>query len=223
MPGLIVDFDGLMIDSERVLAECVVEVVAERGGEVSIATIGHLFGSTDADYEWERLVPTWCDPPMTLAELESLVWPIAHDRVDELALLPGVAELLDEAVAAGWKVALATGHVPDRLRPRLERLGVLDRFDAVVQARDVVRGKPAPDIFVEAARRLSLRPQQCVVVEDSLPGCQGAIAAGMAVVVCPSSVTSHLEFPDAAHRVASLDDVRLEDLERLLGTVENPS
>src|SRR3954454_16933344 len=112
MSGLVVDFDGLMIDSERVLAEAVVEMVTERGGELAVEDISHLFGSTDVDQEWERLVPTWCDPPMTLEELEAPVWPAVHEQVDLLPLLPGVADLLDAARDAGWKLALATGHEP---------------------------------------------------------------------------------------------------------------
>ena len=217
MPGLIVDFDGLIIDSERVLAEAVIELIAARGGTITTETFGHLFGSTAVDDEWERMVPTWCEPPLTLVEVEEMVWPGVHEIVDALPLLPGVAELLDAAADAGWKLALATGHSADRLHPRLERLGLSDRFEALVLASHVARGKPAPDIFLEAARRLDLRPGECVVAEDSLPGCEAALAAGMSVVVCPSVVTAHLTFPATAHRVASLVKVATADLERLLG------
>ncbi len=214
--ALLVDFDGVMIDSERVLAEAVVHVISTRGGDLGIETIAHLFGSTDVDDEWERLVPTWCEPPMTLAELEEIVWPIVHDQVDALPLLPGVEDLLERARIAGWKLALATGHDPARLHGRLDRLGVRERFDAVVLAREVARGKPAPDIFLEAARRLDVEAVSCVVLEDSLPGCEAALAAGMAVIVCPSPVTAHLEFPAPAQRVRSLTEVTFDDVERLL-------
>src|SRR4051812_13921380 len=216
MSALVVDFDGLMIDSERVLAEAVVEIVTARGGELAVEDISHLFGSTDVDHEWERLVPTWCDPPMTREELQAAVWPAVHEQVDLLPLLPGVADLLDDARAAGWKLALATGHEPARLGGRLDRLGVLAHFDTVVLASEVKRGKPAPDIFIEAARRLGVAAAQCVVVEDSLPGCQAAIAAGMAVVVWPSPVTAHLEFPSPSWRVTALLEIGVDDLVRLL-------
>jgi putative hydrolase of the HAD superfamily len=214
--ALLVDFDGLMIDSERVLAEAVVHVIATRGGDLAVGSIAHLFGSTAVDHEWERLVPTWCHPPMTLAELEAVVWPLVHDRVDALPLLPGVEPLLGQARSAGWKLALATGHDPDRLHGRLDRLGVREHFDAVVLAREVGRGKPAPDIFLEAARRLAVEPANCVVLEDSLPGCEAAIAAGMAVVVCPSPVTAYLEFPAAAQRVGCLSDLSFDEVAQLL-------
>jgi putative hydrolase of the HAD superfamily len=208
----------LIIDSEYVLACAVVEVITQRGGELTVADIGHLFGSTSVDEEWERLVPTWCDPPLTLSDLESLVWPIVHERVDRLPLRPGVADLLNAAKGHDWRVALATGHAPDRLHGRLERLGVLGRFDAVVLAGEVRHGKPAPDIFLEAAARIDVRPDECVVIEDSLPGCRAALAAGMTVIICPSPVTAHLDFPRSAHRVTALTEVSLDEVASLLGT-----
>ena len=207
-----------MIDSEYVLAEAVVDLIAERGGTLAITEIGHLFGSTAVNDQWERIVPTWCDPPLTLSELEDLVWPMVHERVDQLPLRPGVADLLGGAKERNWRVALATGHAPDRLSGRLERLGVLRQLDAVVLAREVARGKPYPDIFLEAARRLDVRAEDCVVVEDSLPGCQAALAAGMAVIVCPSPVTEHLDFPEPAYRVSSLSEVCIDDVASLLRT-----
>jgi HAD superfamily hydrolase (TIGR01509 family) len=207
-----------MIDSEYVLACAVLELITQRGGELTIADIGHLFGSTAVDEDWERLVPTWCDPPLTLYQLEALIWPTVHERVDQLPLRPGVADLLNAAKEQDWRVALATGHAPDRLQGRLERLGVLPQFDAVVLAGEVRRGKPAPDVFLEAAERIGVHPTECVVVEDSFPGCQAAIAAGMAVIICPSRVTAHLDFPTSAHRVSSLAEVCLDDVASLLRT-----
>ena len=221
MPALVFDFDGLMIDSERVLAAMIIEVVVDRGGAVTIETFGHLLGSTAVDHEWDRLVPTWCDPPITLAELDALVWPRVHKLVDRLPLLPGVADLIKVARSLDWNLALATGHTADRLYPRLDRLGVLRDFDAIVLASEVALGKPAPDIFMKAADRLGLLPKDCVVLEDSLAGCEAAIAAGMAVVVCPSPVTAHLEFPEAAWRVPSLKSVCPDDLEPFLQSVES--
>ena len=79
-------------------------------------------------------------------------------------------------------------------------------------AEEVAHGKPAPDIFLEAARRLGVAPECCVVLEDSLPGCQAAHAAGMVAVACPGPVTAGLDFPDEVHRVASLLDVSLAEL-----------
>lgn len=214
MPALVFDYDGLMVDSERVLAEAVVEVIAGRGGRVCVADIAHLFGTTESDAEWERLVPAWCDPPLTAAELYALITPTLRAQVDELSLLPGVEKLITAAKSAGWEVGLATGHARDRLDVALARLGVHQHFDAIVTAADVARGKPAPDIFLDVADRLAVPADECVVLEDSPPGCEAALAAGMFVVACPSIVTRDLTFPAEAHRVDSLSELTIDDLLR---------
>jgi HAD superfamily hydrolase (TIGR01509 family) len=118
--------------------------------------------------------------------------------------MPGVRELLDEAKGRGIPVGMATGNSYEAVKRRLGRHGVFDRFDTVVTRRDVARGKPFPDIFLEAARRLDVDPAACVVFEDSVPGCEGALAAGMRVIACPSVVSAHCDFPDGIERVASL-------------------
>ena len=205
----IFDFDGLLVDSERVEADYVITILAEWGVSVSYADFGHLFGSVDADHHWDELVRAWCG--RGAAELSDEI----HARLrptgdkEHLPLLPGVRELLDDAKGRGIPLAIATGNSYAAVERRLGVQGVFDRFDAVVTRRDVARGKPAPDIFLEAARRLEVAPSDCVVFEDSVPGCEGALAAGMRVIACPSMVTAHCEFPPAVERVASLRDAIL--------------
>jgi sugar-phosphatase len=210
--ALVFDYDGLMVDSERVLAEAVVDLVSGRGGRLCVQDIAHLFGTTESDAEWERLAPRWCDPPLTFHELYELIMPTVRAQVEQLALLPGVEALITSATSAGWRVGLATGHGRDRLEARLTCLGIHQHFDAIVTAAEVRRGKPAPDIFLEVADRLGVPAAECVVLEDSPPGCVAALAAGMAVVACPSIVTRNLTFPADANRVDSLLDITIDDL-----------
>jgi HAD superfamily hydrolase (TIGR01509 family) len=212
VPGLILDFDGVMVDSERCLADVLLEVLAGMGVTASYAEFGHLFGSTEVDEAWAALVEQWCGTAVTMDELDARLDPLVRPRLDELPLLPGVHELLGEARAAGWGVALATGRDRGRLGPILERLGVDTAFDAIVTAEEVARGKPAPDIFLAAADALGQPPSACTVVEDSVPGCEAALAAGMRVVVCPSIVSAHCDFPTEALRVASLEELSVADL-----------
>ena len=212
MPGLILDFDGVMVDTERCLADVLVEVLAGMGVTVTYAEFGHLFGSTEVDEAWEALVEQWCGTAVSMAELDAHLDHLVVPRIDALPLLPGVEELLAGARAARWGVALATGRERARLEPMLERLGVDAAFDAIVTSEEVARGKPAPDVFLAAAARLDLQPAGCTVVEDSVPGCEAALAAGMRVVVCPSVVSAHCDFPPEARRVGSLEELSLDVL-----------
>jgi HAD superfamily hydrolase (TIGR01509 family) len=205
--AVVFDFDGLMIDTERVQADSIIEVVARWGVEITYADFGHLFGSVDADAEWDRLLRSWCG--RTAEELDAALRPMVGTLKDRLPLLPGVREVLDAAHGRGLKVGLGTGNALETVQRRLGRHGVFERFDAVVTRADVVAGKPAPDIFLEVARRLAVAPSTCIVLEDSVQGCEAALAAGMGVVACPTVVTAHCEYPEGVPRISSLLDLAL--------------
>jgi HAD superfamily hydrolase (TIGR01509 family) len=207
LEALIFDFDGLMIDSERVEADGIIEVVAEWGHQITYRDVGHLFGSVDADEQWEELLQATCR--RTLAELEERLRVTVSPRKDELPLLPGVRELLDLANDRGLRVGIGTGNTIPTLERRLGRHGVFDRFDSIVTRSEVVNGKPAPDIYLEVARRLGVVPENCLVLEDSVPGCEAALAAGMAVIACPSVVSAHCTFPAEVSFVRSLLELTL--------------
>jgi HAD superfamily hydrolase (TIGR01509 family) len=208
VPALLFDYDGLVVDTERTLADVIIEHVAAHGGSITYADFGHLFGSTEVDHVWDELLPTWCTG-LTLADLEAHAGAVLPAINDALEPLPGVRELLAAARDAGWRTGLGTGSDRERITPRLARHGLLDLFDVIVTRADVARGKPAPDIFLEAARLLDLPPEECIVLEDSPHGCEAALAAGMRVIACPSVVTAHCSFPEGIERVSSLLDVAL--------------
>lgn len=207
MQAVIFDFDGLIIDSEHAVARGFIEVLGARGFSLSLEHMAHLFGSTEVDHLWDDLIADCTDGAVTIDDLGPDLGRTIPAMIDALPLLPGVSEVLDAANSAGLLVGLATGQEPGRLREHLDRHGLTDRFDVIVTSGEVARGKPAPDIFVEAARRLDVVPARCLVLEDSVHGCEAAIAAGMAVIACPSPVTAQCDFPTLATRVDSLLDV----------------
>ncbi|MDP9067930.1 MAG: HAD-IA family hydrolase [Actinomycetota bacterium] len=213
MRGLIFDFDGLVIDSETLTAKVAMEIVSERGGTSELGDWAPLFGPTgpDIDTEWGRTLTRLLGPHVDPAEFDALLTERRRPLVDDLQPLPGVLELMEAARKKGWKIGLATGHDGTPLMSTLERLRLLGRFDAIVQTTEVGRSKPAPDILLEAARRLQLDPHECLVLEDSIAGYQAAEAAGMSVVVCPCEVTKFSTFPDEVMLVESLVDVNLDD------------
>ena len=125
-------------------------------------------------------------------------------------LLPGARELLQEIRAAGLKIAL--GSASKNAREVLERLGITDLFDAIADGYSVTRQKPAPDLFLHAARLLDLPPTACVVVEDAAAGVEAALAGGFYVVgIGPQERVgrAHLVIP-------SLSGIRLQDICRRL-------
>jgi beta-phosphoglucomutase len=117
--------------------------------------------------------------------------------------LPGVVELIAELKRAG--ATIAVGSSSRNTRPLLEAAGLLSQFAAVVDANDC-RAKPEPDIYLEAARRIAVTPERCVVIEDALDGIEAARRAGMAVL----AVGPAERFTDVKYRVPSLVGVRAE-------------
>jgi HAD superfamily hydrolase (TIGR01509 family) len=109
----------------------------------------------------------------------------------DLPLLPGAVAAV-ERLAAGWPLGLASSANRVIIDEVLELAGLRRLFTAVVSSEEVARGKPSPDVYVEAARRLGVDPPTCVAVEDSTNGIRSALAAGMRVVAIPNR-----QFPPA--------------------------
>ena len=157
-------------------------------------------------------------PDVDLAELEASMTPAVREAIGRLTVLPGVRELIDAARAAGWALGLGTGNTGP-LDDYLARLELGSAFDAIVRTHGSgLAAKPAPDVFLTLAEQLGVRPSECVVLEDSVPGAEAALAAGMVVVVCPCDATRVCTFPDEACRVTSLEELTIESLERLIAT-----
>ncbi len=136
---------------------------------------------------------------------------------DTQPALPGVEALLDELDAAGVPAGIASSSPTSWIEGHLARLGLLDRFATIAgEERVGGRTKPLPDTYLLACRDLDAAPARSVALEDSGPGCRAALAAGMAVVVVPSTITRHTDLSHAHHRVPSLAHVGLADLAGLL-------
>jgi HAD superfamily hydrolase (TIGR01509 family) len=176
---VIFDCDGVLVDSERVSVGVVQRVLADVGWSLTIDEIIERFvgGSKehfDAQVEHQLgrpLLPGW----------DESYRPWYHAAFErELQAVPGIALALDR-LTLPWCVASNSTHA--QVRSSLGQVGLLDRFDGrIFSAQDVARGKPAPDVYLLAARTMGVPAERCVVVEDSRYGVQAARAAGMRVL-----------------------------------------
>jgi HAD superfamily hydrolase (TIGR01509 family) len=216
LPGaLVFDFDGLILDTESCTYDAVVDIFHAHGVDLDLA-------------EWQAILGTANHPHWTDMLEERLGRPVAREALVEqreaarlavLVTLPpcaGVAELLDAAQSAGVACAVASSSSAAWVVPHLERLGLRDRFAAVVTSdtvgHDRRRSKPAPDLFLAAAETVGQPPQRCVALEDSPNGVLAAHAAGMAVVAVPGPMTEGLDFSAADLVVGSLVGLELARL-----------
>lgn len=183
--ALLFDMDGLMVDSEPLWFEVEREFARERGGDFTLelarACIG--CGILNTLRVMERTLGIPIEPERDMADVIGRF----EARVGQLELKPGFTELFDEAGARGIPRALASSSARRLVHATLQRFGLRERFGAVVTGDCVEHPKPAPDIFLEAARRLGVATHGCVVLEDSQSGVRAGRAAGMKVIAVPET------------------------------------
>ncbi len=201
------DLDGVLLQSEEVWDAVRERFVRGRGGRYDAEVQRAMMGMSAP--EWSRYLHETAgvpdEPEAISAEVVRLMLE-AYGR--ELPLLPGAVEAV-RAAAAAFPLALASSSNRELIDAVLELAGIADAFRVTVSSEEVARGKPAPDVYLEAARRLEVAPERCVAVEDSHAGIRSAKAAGMRVVAIPNP-----SYPPDEEALAAAD-VRLGSLREL--------
>lgn len=207
---IIMDFDGLIVDTENVWYHIYVKWFREhKAYSLSVLEFLECVGSNSEDL-FRKL-----DQKGIHVDREEFSYDTKQSFIEASSVLPakeGVEGFLRQSKESGLSVTLATSSGRKKPTVHLERLGLMKYFDFLVTAEDVERIKPAPDLFLEAARRTASAPEECLVVEDSLNGLRAGINAGMRVLVVPNEVTRHCAFEGQYRMEASLVDVDVPGL-----------
>ncbi len=208
--AVVLDMDGLMIDTEPLYMRAFQKAAKEFGYELTDYFLMGFVGRPDNDCRniiaeqfgtgfpldtfWERWPQVWREEALT-------------NGIDRK---PGLPELLSYLSEVGLPSAIATSAYRDQAEFSLNRASVTTYpFTHIVTGDEVSRGKPAPDIFLEAARRLGIKPRQCVALEDSENGIKAATSAGMISIMVPDLIQPSEEIRKSAWRVVdSLHEVR---------------
>ena len=182
--AVVFDLDGVLIASEEVWDSVRERYVRERGGRYDEEIQRAMMGMSAP--EWSRYLHEEADVPdgpeaVNAAVVERMLAAYA----EHLPLLPGAVEAV-RGLAAAFPLALASSSNRALIDEVLALAGVTELFAATVSSEEVAHGKPSPDVYLEAARRLGVAPEACVAVEDSHAGIRSAKAAGMRVVAIPT-------------------------------------
>ncbi len=189
--AVVFDLDGVLVDSEEAWDEARRVLVARRGGTWREEATRAMLGMSAP--EWSRYVVEELGVPMAPGEVDqAVVDELLAGYERRLPVLPGAREAV-ERMAAAYPLGLASSSNRRVIDLVLRELGVAARFGATVSSEEVPRGKPAPDVYLEAARRLGADPRACVAVEDSENGIRSAHAAGMRVIALPNPVFAPAE------------------------------
>jgi HAD superfamily hydrolase (TIGR01509 family) len=211
--AVVFDLDGVLIDSEPVWEEVRRAFVADHGGEWQRDTQQRLMGMSTA--EWAAYLSGELGVRLSAEEVaRGVVEQMARRYEDGVPLMPGAVAAV-RRLASRWPLGLASSSPRALIDVVLDRTGLAASFEATVSTEEVARGKPAPDGYLLAARRLGVDPAACAAVEDSSNGLRSADAAGMRVIAVP-----HPRYPPAPDALALAAFVA-RDLEEL--TVERVS
>jgi putative hydrolase of the HAD superfamily len=210
--AVLFDFDGLIMDSEWPIYESWLRVFEAEGKPLAVETYVQCIGS---DFD------TW-SPEKYLEELtgKQFDWPVINaKRQVELESdlvgvqpLPGVRELMEKLTSSGGenkKLAVVSSSSHRWVDMWLEKLDLARYADEVVCKGDAPLIKPAPDLYLEAVRRFSLKPEECLVLEDSLNGVKASNSAGCLTIAVPSRLTSCLDFSEADAVIQSLTELSI--------------
>ena len=213
--AVIFDMDGVLVDTYHAHFRSFLELAESQGLPLTEAAFATVFGRTTR----EIVATLWGPNRYSDAQIIEL------DREKEAAFrrvieadfpaMPGAAELLRSLHRDGFRLAVGSSGPPENVALVLERLEASDLFDAIVTGNEVTRGKPDPEVFLIAARRLGVAPANCAVIEDAPAGVAAANAAGMASVGLLSTGRQSGDLVAAAAIVRSLGELspqRLHDL-----------
>jgi len=183
--AVVFDLDGVLLQSEEVWDAVRERYVRERGGRYDEEVQRAMMGMSAP--EWSRFLHEEAGVPDDSEAINrDVVARMLESYRRKLPLLPGAAEAV-RRTAAAFPLALASSSNREVFEAVLELAGLADCFRATVSSEEVERGKPAPDVYLEAARRLGVAPELCTAVEDSQAGIRSAKSAGMRVVAIPNA------------------------------------
>ena len=192
--AVLFDFDGILVDTEWAIYQAWLETFRVHGQDLPLSLYTRCIGS---DFD------AW-SPKTYLEDLTQLGFDwvkMDADRqvgirsaLEQAGPIEGVLELLGEIRDKGIPAAVVSSSSHFWVDGWLEKLGLRDFFVEVVCKGDAPRIKPAPDLYLEAACRLGVQPEGCLVIEDSLNGLRSAHAAGMSTWIVPNRVTAALDF-----------------------------
>jgi HAD superfamily hydrolase (TIGR01509 family) len=189
--AVVFDVDGVLIDSEPVWERVRRTFVAGRGGRWPDDAQDRLMGMSTA--EWSAYLSEDFGLRLSPSQVaEGVTAAMAAEYQAHLPLLPGAVDAV-RALSARWPLAVASSAPKSLIEAVLDASGLRQAFAAAVSSEEVPRGKPAPDVYLEAAKRLGIPPVSCAAIEDSSNGLRSASAAGLTVIAVPRP-----EYPPAA-------------------------
>jgi HAD superfamily hydrolase (TIGR01509 family) len=207
LPALIFDCDGVLIDSEYLASRVEAELIRELGLTLDVEQVHDLFLGKTVDGVLDAIAARTGTRPST-AWVYNWAFATAHAFVRELKSMDGVGVAVETLRRRGHPMAVASQSPLARVQMSLHVAGLAGQFgDHIYVTTMVARPKPAPDIYLLAARKLGVAPADCIVVEDSPAGAAAALGAGMRVIGFAPGKTIDAMRASGAQVIRSMDEL----------------
>lgn len=201
--------DGVLVDGEPLHFQAVNQLLGEEGKALSLDEYLPYMG-TKAGWR-EMIQPLGLTRPVEYYNERYDAIVLAQYREGSVPL-PGAVPLVRALEAAGVPIGVCSSSRTSWVEACLERIGLLDAFDAIVTGNEIEHGKPAPDIYLLTAERLGIDPAECLAIEDAPAGIRSAQSAGMTVWAVWTEYTRGLDLPDPDRTLESLEEIGIEDV-----------
>jgi pseudouridine-5'-monophosphatase len=204
---LIYDMDGLLLDTEGIYTEVTQQIVGEYGKVFDWSVKEKIIGRRSI--QAAEIIVESLDLPISPQDYLDSRKDVLLEKFKDTEALPGAKEMTTHFFKLGIPQAIATSSSSPMFEAKFEKHKKwFSQFTQIVRGDDpeLKEGKPAPDIFLLAAKRLGVDPAECLVFEDAPAGTEAALAAGMSVIVVPDPNMDHCHYKNASQIISSLKD-----------------
>lgn len=209
---LILDFDGLIIDTESPDYQSWLEVYHELGAELPLAVWAECIGRAWSSFDPLEYLEQQLGLLPNRDEIRALRRQRYLEMVDLQPVLPGILEYINQAHSSGMRVAIASSSPHRWVDRHLQVRGISELFDVIICAEDAEKSKPSPDLYLAALAALGISATEAIAFEDSPNGITSARAAGIYCVAVPNPMTVNLNLEHADRLIPSLAAIGLDEL-----------
>lgn len=215
LEAIIFDMDGVLVDSEYTYFQSKSQILSEAGHEVEDSYHFQFMGTT-SDYMWEKMKQEF-SLPLSVAEYIQQMTALRQAMIkrDGIRVIPHVQEFVKGLSQAGLKLAVASSSSLAEIKVNLAEIGLSEYFSEVVSTEEVEHSKPAPDVYLAAAERIGIMPENCLGIEDTKNGTGAVRNAGMVCVgfANPAFPKQDLAFADRV--VSSFSELDADSLTKI--------
>ncbi|NLM98228.1 MAG: HAD family phosphatase [Halanaerobiaceae bacterium] len=213
MKCVIFDMDGVIIDSEPIHVKLEKELLEESGGDYSKINHKDFMGTTDVHF-WSTLKKQF-NIKLSVEDLINKKRKRFLENLDQVPLVDNVLDFMKTLRNIGCKLGLASSNNEKAVEAVRNKFGLSEYIDVFINGESVTRGKPHPEIFLTTAKYLGLKPEECLVIEDTRNGVRAAKAAGMKCVGFKNKNSGEQDLSEADLIISSYKNLDIEDLKKM--------